>query len=202
MITIGLTGSIAMGKTATAQMFRDAGIPVYDADAEVHALYQAGGAAVEPIQSAFGDVLDDAGGIDRTKLRSKVIDSADEMARLEAIVHPLTAKSRQAFYQEHDSRGQDVVVVDIPLLFETGGDKSVDYVIVVSAPYEVQRERVLAREGMTEDLFQAILNRQMPDSEKRARADFIIDTSQGFDFARSQVDEILRTVRKLDSEAD
>ena len=187
MFILGLTGSIGMGKTATARMFAEEGVPVQDADAVVHALYE--GEATALIEAAFPGTT--AGGVvDRVKLGAQVIGNADAIKRLEAIVHPLVAQKRDQFLAESEKNGADVAVLDIPLLYETGGDKRCDAVAVVSAPAEVQRERVLTRPGMTEERFLAILAKQMPDAEKRRRADFIVDTSKGFDAARQQVREI------------
>lgn len=194
MFILGLTGSIGMGKTATAKMFAEEGVPVQDADAVVHALYE--GEATALIEAAFPGTT--AGGVvDRVKLGAQVIGNADAIKRLEAIVHPLVAQKRDQFLAESEKNGADVAVLDIPLLYETGGDKRCDAVAVVSAPAEVQRERVLTRPGMTEERFFAILAKQMPDAEKRRRADFIVDTSKGFDAARQQVREILDKVRKM-----
>jgi dephospho-CoA kinase len=192
MILVGLTGSIGMGKSTTAQMFADEGVPVYDADAAVHALYAPGGAAVEPIEAAFPGVTS-AGGVDRAKLSHRVVGKPDELKRLESIVHPLVAQSRGAFFEQ--AKDADIVVLDIPLLFETGGEKAMDAVVVVSAPEDIQRQRVLARESMDEAKLDAILARQMHDAEKRARAHFVVDTGQGFDHARDQVRAILATLR-------
>ena len=194
MFILGLTGSIGMGKTATARMFAEDGVPVQDADAVVHALYE--GEATALIEAAFPGTT--AGGVvDRVRLGAQVIGNADAIKRLEAIVHPLVAQKRDQFLAESEKNGADVAVLDIPLLYETGGDKRCDAVAVVSAPAEVQRERVLTRPGMTEERFLAILAKQMPDAEKRRRADFIVDTSKGFDAARQQVREILDKVRKM-----
>ncbi|KQY97810.1 dephospho-CoA kinase [Pseudolabrys sp. Root1462] len=194
MFILGLTGSIGMGKTATARMFAEEGVPVQDADAVVHALYE--GEATALIEAAFPGTT--AGGVvNRVKLGAQVIGKADAIKRLEAIVHPLVAQKRDQFLAESEKNGADVAVLDIPLLYETGGDKRCDAVAVVSAPAEVQRERVLTRPGMTEERFLAILAKQMPDAEKRRRADFIVDTSKGFDAARQQVREILDKVRKM-----
>ena len=192
MILVGLTGSIGMGKSTTAQMFADEGVPVYDADAAVHALYAPGGAAVAPIEAAFPGVTGPQG-VDRAKLSHRVVGKPDELKRLEAIVHPLVGQSRGAFFEQ--AKDADIVVLDIPLLFETGGEKAMDAVVVVSAPQDVQRQRVLAREGMDEAKLDAILARQMADAEKRARAHFVVDTGQGFDHAREQVRAILATLR-------
>ena len=189
MITLGLTGSIGMGKTATAAMFRDLGVPVYDADAAVHALYAQGGAAVTPLEDAFPGVVVD-GAVDRTILRERVVGDADAMKILEGIVHPLTGAERSKFYQQAEADDAVFIVLDIPLLFETGGDQFCDYVAVVTAPADLQRERVLARGSMSEQEFENILAKQTPDAEKRARADFIISTAFGFDFAREHVQAI------------
>lgn len=194
MITVGLTGSIGMGKSTTAAMFAAEGAPVYDADAEVHALYARGGAAVGPVGDAFPGVVVD-GAIDRTKLSHLVVGKPDEMKRLEAIVHPLVGASRVDFFQKAAADGADIVILDIPLLFETGGEKRMDAVVVVSAPADVQRQRVLARPGMDEAKLDAILARQMADVEKRARAHFVIDTGHGLEHARAQVREVLAKLR-------
>ena len=194
MIVIGLTGSIGMGKSTTTAMFAEAGVPVYDADAEVHRLYAPGGAAVAPIEAAFPGVVKD-GSVDRTALGARVLGDADALKRLEAIVHPLVGANRMGFFQAATASGADMVVLDIPLLFETGGEKNVDAVVVVSAPADMQRERVLARPGMTAEKFEAILAKQTPDAEKRARADFVIDTGQGLEAARRQVMDVIATMR-------
>ena len=194
MITVGLTGSIGMGKSTTAAMFAAEGVPVYDADAEVHALYAKGGAAVAPLDAAFPGVVVD-GAVDRTLLSQCVVGKPDELKRLEAIVHPLVGESRIGFFQKAVTAGADIVILDIPLLFETGGEKRMDAVVVVSAPADLQRERVLARPGMDEAKLAAILARQMADAEKRARAHFVIDTSKGLDDARRQVRDVLTRLR-------
>ncbi len=195
MIKLALTGSIGMGKSATAAMFAARGIPVYDADASVHSVYAPGGAAVAPLEAAFPDVTNPEGGIDRAKLRAQVLDKPDAMKRLEQIVHPIVGGLQLAFLQKAIEDGQDIVVLDIPLLFETGGDKRADAILVVSAPPDVQRARVLARGQMTEAEFEAIVARQVPDAIKREKADFIIDTSLGFAHAEESVDEILSQLR-------
>ncbi|MEL7481842.1 MAG: dephospho-CoA kinase [Pseudomonadota bacterium] len=200
MIVLGLTGSIGMGKSATAAMFAEAGVPVYDADAAVHALYDPGGPAVAPLSTRFGEILDEAGGIDRGALRKAVLADAEAMAALEGIVHPLVGQSQIDFRQAAEKSGAPFVLLDIPLLFETGGDQRCDYVCVVSAPAAVQRARVLSRAGMTEADFEAILAKQMPDSEKRARADFLITSAFGFEFARAQVDAIIHLMHRLANE--
>jgi dephospho-CoA kinase len=194
MFILGLTGSIGMGKSATAKMFAEEGVPVHDADAAVHRLYE--GEATPLIEAAFPGTTS-GGKVDRTRLGRRVLDDAAAIARLEAIVHPLVAQSRERFIAETGRRGAEVAVLDVPLLFETGGDKRVDAVVVVSAPAEVQRARVFERPGMTDEKFASILTKQMPDAEKRARADFVVDTSKGFDAARAQVREILAQVTKM-----
>ena len=194
MITVGLTGSIGMGKSTTAAMFAAEGVPVYDADAEVHALYAKGGAAVGPVGEAFPGVVVD-GAIDRPLLSRQVVGRPEEMKRLEAIVHPLVGMSRVGFFERAAAAKADIVILDIPLLFETGGERRMDAVVVVSAPADVQRQRVLARPDMDEAKLDAILARQMADAEKRARAHFVIDTGQGLDHARQQVREVLRVLR-------
>ncbi|MGE6696817.1 dephospho-CoA kinase [Hyphomonas sp. NPDC076900] len=198
MIILGLTGSIGMGKSATASLFRDGGVPVYDADAAVHALYAEGGAAVAPIEEAFPGVAD-KGAIDRQKLRARVLDDAAAMKRLEGIVHPLAGEAQLDFRRRAKEQGAPFAVLDIPLLFETGGNRHCTYTLVVTAPADVQRARVLARPGMTEEAFKAILARQMPDADKRARADFILSTAHGFDFARDQVRAIIALMQRIAS---
>lgn len=194
MLVLGLTGSIGMGKSTTAAMFEAEGVPVYDSDAAVHALYAAGGAAVAPVEAAFPGVVVD-GAIDRARLSAKVVGDPEALAKLEAIVHPLVGAHRIGFFQKAQAENHEIVVLDIPLLFETGGQKSVDKVVVVSAPPEVQRARVLARPEMTPEKFEAILARQTPDAEKRARADFVIETGQGVEHARAQVRDLLTLLR-------
>jgi len=194
MFILGLTGSVGMGKSATAKMFAEEGVPVHDADAAVHALYE--GEAVQPIEAAFPGTTAD-GKVDRLKLGERVIGHADEIRRLERIVHPLVAAVRDEFLAEARRRGAKIAVLDIPLLYETGGESLCDAVVVVSAPAQIQRERVLARPGMTEAKFAALLAKQMPDVDKRARADFVVDTSKGFDAARAQVRDILAQVAKM-----
>ena len=198
MKILGLTGSIGMGKSTTARMFIDAGYPVYDADAEVHALYSSGGAAVGPLSERFGDVLKD-GGIDRPALRAKVVDNPDAMKDLEAIVHPLVGQSQLRFRQQAIESKATFAVLDIPLLYETGGDKRCDIVAVVSAPADVQKARVLLRGEMSEEQFEHIRSKQMPDSEKRARADFVISTAFGFDFTRAHVQAIIDLIDGMDN---
>jgi len=194
MILIGLTGSIGMGKSTTAAMFREAGVPVYDADAAVHDLYDTGGAAVGPVDEAFPGVVKD-GRVDREALRQAVLGDPEALKRLNAVVHPLVGRDRIGFFRKAESDGADMVVLDIPLLFETGGHANVDAVVVASAPAEMQRERVLARPGMTAQRLDAILAQQMADAEKRARAHFVVDTSRGLEPAREQVAEIIAVMR-------
>lgn len=194
MIVIGLTGSVGMGKSATAAMFAEAGAPVYDADAEVRRLYAKGGAAVARVEAAFPGVVVD-GAVDRSRLGERVLGDPDALARLNAIVWPLMGEARAEFFRQARASGAEVAVLDIPLLLESGGERNVDKVVVVSAPAELQRQRVLARPGMTVAKFEAILGAQMADADKRARADFVIDTSQDFDHARRQVRQILDALR-------
>mgnify|MGYP001126517112 CR=1 FL=1 len=195
MKVIGLTGSIGMGKSTTAAMFREAGVPVYDADAAVHDLYDEGGAAVGPVGEAFPGVVKD-GRVDREALRQAVLGRPDELKRLNAIVHPLVGRDRVGFFKAAEAAGADMVVLDIPLLFETGGHANVDAIVVVSAPPEMQRERVLARPGMTPERLDAILAQQMADAEKRARAHYVVDTGRGLEAAREQVAAILEDLRR------
>jgi len=197
MIIIGLTGSIGMGKSTVAAMFAEAGAPSFNSDAAVHELYAPGGAAVAPVEAAFPGVTRD-GGIDRELLSARVVGDEGAIKRLEAIVHPLVKQQQATFLQRSRDAGARWVVLDIPLLFEGGGDKWVDKVVVVSAPADVQRQRVLARPGMTEEKFDAILARQTPDAEKRARADFVIDTGGPFEATRAQVRAVLDALGEQD----
>ncbi len=190
---VGLTGSIGMGKTETAKMFARLGVPVYDADAAVHALYAKGGAAVASIEDTFPGTVAD-GAVDRAALMQRLKGDEAAFKRLEAIVHPLVLAARRTFLDEAAARGEKVVVLDIPLLFETQGGKDMDAVIVVSAPAEVQRKRVLERPGMTTEKFAAILARQVPDAEKRAKADFVIETDKGLEQAFQDVKTITATL--------
>ena len=193
MIVLGLTGSIGMGKSTTTTMFADAGALVWNADDAVHRLYAKGGDAVEPVGNAFpGVVVDDT--VDRARLAEVLGADGEAFRRLEAIVHPLVLKGRLQDLAAAEARGVKLAVLDIPLLFETGGDAAVDAVVVVTAPAEMQAARVLARPGMTRERFEAILARQMPDAEKRGRADFVIDTGVGLEAARARVDEIVGMV--------
>ena len=194
MILIGLTGSIGMGKSTTAAMFREAGVPVYDADAAVHELYDLGGGAVGPVGGAFPGVVK-AGRVDREALRQVVLGDPQALKRLNAIVHPLVGRDRAGVFARAQADGADLLVLDIPLLFETGGDKAVDAIVVASAPARMQRDRVLARPGMTPDRLDAILAQQLADAEKRARAHFVVDTSHGLEAAREQVAAIIAAVR-------
>lgn len=192
MIILGLTGSIGMGKSTAANMFADAGVPVYSADDAVHQLYA--GRAAPLIEAAFpGTVVD--GTVDRTKLSAAVLGKPEALKKLESIIHPLVHEEEAAFLVRARTHGADIVLLDIPLLFETGGERRVDKVAVVSAPAEIQRERVLSRAGMSEEKLTAILARQMPDAEKRARADFIIDSSGDFEETRQQIKSILAKLR-------
>ncbi len=191
---LGLTGSIGMGKSETARMFGRLGVPVYDADAAVHALYEPGGTAVEPIAEAFPGCIQD-GRVDRRRLAAHLLDNPEAFAKLEAIVHPLVIETQRRFTAEAAAQGADLVVLDIPLLFETGGENRMDAVVVVSAPEAVQRQRALARDGMTPEKLDRILARQMPDAEKRQRADYVVDTGQGFDRAFAQVRKIIDEIR-------
>jgi dephospho-CoA kinase len=193
MIVLGLTGSIGMGKSTTAQMFADAGALVWNADEAVHALYAKGGAAVGPVGAAFPGVVVE-GAIDRARLAEALGRDDQAFRRLEQIVHPLVARDRTDDLVEAERRGVKLAVLDIPLLFETGGDAAVDGVVVVTADADIQAARVLARPGMTRDRFDAILERQTPDAEKRRRADFIVDTGHGLEAARARVAEIVGTV--------
>jgi dephospho-CoA kinase len=194
MFILGLTGSLGMGKSTTSRLFAEAGVPVHDADAAVHELYA--GEAVAAVESAFPGTTS-AGRVDREKLAARVLDDPDAIRRLEAIVHPLVQEAEKRFLAAASAQGARVVVLDIPLLLETGGDARVDAVVVVTAPAELQRARAFERPGMTAAKFAAILGKQMPDSEKRARAHFLVDSSRGIDSARAQVRGILRAVAAL-----
>ncbi len=194
MIILGLTGSIGMGKSTTAKLFAEAGVPVYDADAAVHRLYE--GEAAPAIEAAFpGTTVD--GKVDRTRLSAQVVHDPAAMRRLEGIVHPMLGASRQKFLDEAEGSGAPVAVVDVPLLFETGGEKRVDAVVVVTTSPENQRERILARGTMTNEALDSILARQLPDAEKRNRADFVVDTSHGLDPVRAQIRDILVEAAKM-----
>lgn len=194
MKVLALTGSIGMGKSATAAMFAEEGVPVWDADAAVARVYGSGGAAVPAIAALLPHcVADDQ--VDRPALRAAVTEDPTLIPKLEAIAHPLVAEDRAAFLAEAKAQNAPLALVDIPLLYETGGESRVDAVAVVSAPADMQRQRVLERPGMTQKTFETILAKQTPDAEKRARADYVIDTSQGFDHARAQVRAILESLR-------
>ena len=189
MLLVGLTGSIGMGKSETAKMFQRLGVPVYDADAAVHSIYVKGGAAVEPLRAVFPDAIVD-GAVDRAKLSTPVLHDKDALKKLEGIVHPLVGETQMQFLKDAVESGAKMAVLDIPLLYETRGEARVDAVVVVSAPADMQRERVLARPGMTVEKFEQILAKQVPDAEKRARADFVVDTSKGLEHAFEQVTRI------------
>ncbi len=194
MLVLGLTGSIGMGKSTTAKLFVEAGVPVYDADATVHQLYE--GEAAAAIEAAFpGTTVN--GKVDRTLLSPRVVHDAEAMKRLERIVHPMLRAHHQKFLDDAERSGAPVAVVDIPLLYETGGENRVDAVVVVTTAPETQRERILARDGMTPEKLDAILTRQLPDAEKRKRADFVVDTSHGLEPVRAQIREILEQARKM-----
>jgi dephospho-CoA kinase len=194
MRVLGLTGSIGMGKSTTAKLFAEAGVPVYDADATVHLIYQ--GEAAPLIEAAFPGTTAD-GKVDRAKLSAQVVHHPEAMQRLEQIVHPLLRAYHENFLQEAERSGAPVAVVDVPLLFETGGDKRVDAVVVVSTDPVTQRERILSRDDMTPEKLDAILARQMPDAEKRRRADFVVDTSHGLEPVRAAIRDILQATVKM-----
>ena len=196
MIVLGLTGSIGMGKSTTAKLFAEAGVPVYDADAAVHSLYE--GEAVPVIEAAFPGTTA-VGKVDRNKLSARVVHDPAAMKRLEEIVHPMLGASRQKFLHDAERSGAAVAVVDVPLLFETGGERNVDAVVVVTTSPEVQRERILSRPNMTEQKLEGILARQMPDAEKRKRAHFVVDTSHGLDPVRARIRDILDEAAKMQS---
>lgn len=197
MLIVGLTGSIAMGKSETARMFRALDIPVFDADAVVHKLYERGGAAVDLIAKRFPDAVK-GGSVDRETLTRLLFEKPEGMKALEAIVHPLVREEERRFLERCDKAGAPFVILDIPLLFETGGIDRVDRVIVVSAPADLQRKRALLRPGMTSGKFEAILKKQVPDAEKRAQADYIVDSSGGLDHA---FDQVRRITEELTREA-
>ena len=194
MIVLGLTGSIGMGKSTTAKLFAEAGVPVYDADSNVHRLYE--GEAVAAIEAAFPGTTAD-GKVDRSKLSARVVHDPAAIKRLEQIVHPMLGASRQKFLAEAERSGAAVAVVDVPLLFETGGEKRVDAVVVVTTTAEIQRQRILSRDNMSSEKLDAILERQLPDAEKRRRADFVVDTSHGLDPVRAQIRDILEQAAKM-----
>ena len=192
---VGLTGSIGMGKSETAKMFAKLGVPVYDADAAVHKLYQVGGAAVAAIEAAFPGTRRD-GAVDRIELSKRVTGDHEATQRLQKIVYPLMAEERRKFLEDAEAHGADIVVFDIPLLFETGGEQNMDAVVVASAPSHIQRQRVLARPGMTQEKFDHLHSRQMPDEEKRAKAHFVVVTDKGLEHAFEQVKMILTVLRE------
>ena len=194
MIVLGLTGSIGMGKSTTAKLFAEAGVPVYDADAAVHLLYE--GEAAPAIEAAFPGTTEN-GRVDRDRLSARVVHDPAAMKKLEEIVHPMLGASRQKFLRDAERSGAPVAVVDIPLLFETGGEKRVNAVVVVTTTAELQRKRILARPNMTEEKLKAILVRQMPDAEKRKRAHFVVDTSHGLDPVRARIRDILDQAAKM-----
>src|ERR1700736_3953686 len=194
MIILGLTGSIGMVKSTTAKLFAEAGVPVYDADAAVHRLYE--GEAVPSIEATFPGTTAD-GKVDRNRLSAQVVHDPAAMKRLEQIVHPMLSASRQKFLLDAEQSGAPVAVVDVPLLFETGGAKRVDGVVVVTTTPEIQRQRILARDNMTGEKLDAILARQLPDAEKRKRADFVVDTSHGLAPVRARIRDILDQAAKM-----
>ena len=194
MIILGLTGSIGMGKSTTAKLFAEAGVPVYDADAAVHRLYE--GEAVSAIEAAFPGTTAN-GKVDRNRLSAQVVHDSAAIKRLEQIVHPMLGASRQKFLDDAEQSGAPVAVVDVPLLFETGGEKRVDAVVVVTTTPEIQRQRILTRDNMTGEKLDAVLARQMPDAEKRQRADFVVDTSDGLDHVRARIRDILVEAGKM-----
>jgi dephospho-CoA kinase len=194
MLILGLTGSIGMGKSTAAKLFAEAGVPVYDADAAVHTLYE--GEAVPAIEAAFPGTT--AGGkVDRGRLSARVVHDPAAIRQLEQIVHPMLGASRQKFLDDAERSGAPVAVVDVPLLFETGGEKRVDAVVVVTTTPEIQRQRILARDNMSSEKLDAILARQLPDAEKRRRADFVVDTSDGLDPVRLRIRDILNEAVKM-----
>jgi dephospho-CoA kinase len=197
MIVIGLTGSIGMGKSTVAQMFAEEGAPAFKSDDAVHALYAPGGAAVAPVEAAFPGVTRD-GAIDRALLSARVVDNPEALTRLEGIVHPLVRRAQVSFLEQHRRSGVKAVVLDIPLLFESAARNLFDKIVVVSATADIQRQRVLARAGMTEEKFESLLARQVPDAEKRARADFVIDTGGEFAATRAQVRAVLDALGEQD----
>jgi dephospho-CoA kinase len=194
MVILGLTGSIGMGKSTTAKLFAEAGVPVYDADATVHMLYE--GQAAPAIEAAFPGATVD-GKVDRNRLSARVVHDPTAIKRLEAIVHPMLGASRQKFLHDAEQSGAPVAVVDVPLLFETGGEHRVDAVVVVTTTPEIQRQRILERPSMTQEKLDAILARQMPDAEKRKRASFVVDTSHGLDPVRARIRDILDEAVKM-----
>lgn len=195
MLIVGLTGSIGMGKSETTRMFREEGVPVYDADAAVHQVYAKGGAAVQALEEAFPGVTRD-GAVDRELLSKRILGDDDAVKKVGQIVYPKIGEIQREFMADAKAADEPLVVLDIPLLFETSGGANVDKIVVVSAPADMQRKRVLARAEMTEEKFEAILRRQMPDSEKREKADFIVDTGKGLEHAHARVREIIKELLK------
>jgi dephospho-CoA kinase len=195
MIVAALTGSVAMGKTETARLFAARGIPVFDSDAAVHALYSRGGEAVPEIERLVPSAVQD-GSVDRQRLAAEVVAHPDLLEAIENIVHPMVRARQQRFLEEARRAGSDIVVLDIPLLFETGGEKSVDKIIVVSAGDELQRQRAMKRSGMTVQKFEYLMSKQIPDAEKRARADYVIDTSVSIEDAKRQVDQVIAELKR------
>jgi dephospho-CoA kinase len=194
MIVLGLTGSIGMGKSTAAGFFAESGVPVHNADAVVHRLYA--GEAVPAVEAAFPGTTRD-GAVDRARLAERVLGDPLALKRLEAIVHPLVRRDEERFLAAAEAAGTEVAVLDIPLLFESGGDRRCDAIVVVSAPADIQHERVMARPGMTEEKFAHLLAQQVPDAEKRRRADFVVDSSKDFDSTRAQVRAILQDAKRL-----
>jgi dephospho-CoA kinase len=194
MIVLGLTGSIGMGKSTTAKLFAEAGVPVYDADATVHRIYQ--GEAAPAIETAFpGTTVD--GKVDRVRLSAQVVHDPAAMKRLEQVVHPMLRSYHEKFLHDAEQAGAPVAVIDVPLLYETGGEQRVDAVVVVTTTPEVQRQRILARDNMSSEKLDAILARQLPDAEKRRRADFVVDTADGLDPVRARIRDILDQAVKM-----
>lgn len=191
MIIIGLTGSIAMGKSETAKMFQQLGIPAYSADAAVHQLYARGGAAVKPIRDIFPDVIVN-GAVCREKLSQKILADRQIVSKIEKIVHPLVREKRNEFISQSRQQDAAIIVLDIPLLFETGSEDEVDKIVVVTAPAHIQKQRALERPEMTPEKFTLILSRQMPDEEKRAKADYVVETDKGLEHAFHQVEALLK----------
>ena len=190
---LGLTGSIGMGKSTTAEFFRDAGVPVWDADASVHQLYEKGGVGVRAIETLTTAAIKD-GAVDRSALRQAILDDKGLLQKIEEAIHPLVSADRQKFLEKHSE--EPMIVCDIPLLFETGADEWLDAVLVVTADAEVQKQRVMDREGMTLNVFETILAKQIPDSEKRQRADYLIDTGLGLDHAQSEVLSLIERLKE------
>ena len=192
MLKIGLTGSIGMGKTATGKIFSELGLPVYDADAAVHKLYGAGQKGSEKIKEKFPNSINPDGSVNRKSLSTEVLGDPEKIKSLENIIHPLVGEDRKVFFDENAKA--KAVVLDIPLLFETGGEKFVDYIVVVDAPREIQEERVLSRPNMTKEKFEKIITQQIPNHEKKKKADFIVDTSISIEDARNQVANIVKKI--------